>query len=167
MAQSCFNMRIGIAFLGALAIAAAAVRDVPAQQAAPQFGGTYGTLDARRQHLVDNWVARFNSVTGQKVEPGPFYDDIVAFSTKTTFEAVTNALMQSSLTDAGTSLGEALSLIDRIDAVHGKIPGGAAITSSGCTCGSRRPRSIRSQVEPVPARLRQLRLSQGLSPELS
>ena len=73
-------MRIGVAFLGALAIAAAAVRDVPAQQTAPQFGGTYATLDARRQHLVDNWVARFNSVTGQKVEAGPFYDDIVAFS---------------------------------------------------------------------------------------
>ena len=32
--------------------------------------------------------------------------------------------MQSSLTDAnGTSLGDALSLVDRIDAVHGKIPG--------------------------------------------
>jgi hypothetical protein len=124
MAERCFDMRIGVAFLGALAIAAAAVRDVPAQQTAPQFGGTYATLDARRQQLVVNWVARFNSMTGQKVEAGLFYDDIVAFSTKTTFEAVTNALMQSSLTDAnGTSLGDALSLVERIDAVHGKIPG--------------------------------------------
>ena len=32
--------------------------------------------------------------------------------------------MQSSLTDVnGTSLGDALSLVERIDAVHGKIPG--------------------------------------------
>ena len=95
-----------------------------AQPAPAQFGGTYAKLDARRQHLVDNWVARFNSVTGQKVEAGPFYDDIIAFSTKTTFEAVTNALMQSSLTDAnGASLGDALSLVERVDTVHGKIPG--------------------------------------------
>ena len=70
MAQSCFDMRIGVALLARPAIAAAAVRDLPPQQTAPQFGGTYATLDARRKHLVDNWVARFNSVTGQKVEAG-------------------------------------------------------------------------------------------------
>jgi hypothetical protein len=93
-------MRIRVAFLCALGIAIAAARDIPAQQTAPQFGGTNAMLDARRQHLVDNWVVRFNSVTGQKVEAGPFYDDIIAFSTKTTFEAVTNALMQTAGTDA-------------------------------------------------------------------
>lgn len=32
-------------------------------------------------------------VTGQSVEPGGFYDDIVNLSTKTTFDAVTHALM--------------------------------------------------------------------------
>ena len=130
-------MRIGVAFLGALAIAAAAVRDVPAQQPAPQFGGTYATLDARRQHLVANWVTRFNSVTGQKVEAGAFYNDIVAFSSKTTFEAVTNALMQSSLTDVnGTSLGDALSLVDRSTRFTERFRVSAAIASSGCRCSA-------------------------------
>ena len=42
-----------------------------AQQPPGRLGGTYSDLDARRQQLVDNWVARFVKVTGQPVEAGP------------------------------------------------------------------------------------------------
>ncbi len=95
-----------------------------AQQAPAQFGGAYTSLDARRQHFVEDWVARFNATTGQTVKAGPFYDDIVSLSTKTTFEAITNALMESKLTDAsGAPLGDALALVERLETVHGQIAG--------------------------------------------
>ena len=61
---------------------------VAAQQPAPRFGGAYSALDARRQALVKDWVSRFVETTGQAMDAGPFYDEIVGVSTKTTFEAV-------------------------------------------------------------------------------
>ncbi len=64
------------------------------QPTAPQFGGGYAELDARRQALVNDWVARLVKTTGQKVEPGPFYDDFMVLSSKITFEAVTHALQR-------------------------------------------------------------------------
>jgi hypothetical protein len=94
-----------------------------AQQTTPNFGGAYAGLDERRQQLIKDWVLRFTKATGQSVEPGGFYDDIVNLSTKTTFEAVTHALMTTRLTDgSGTSLGDALGLVERIEAVRGEIP---------------------------------------------
>lgn len=90
----------------------------------PQFGGEYAGLDARRQRLIDDWVARFVKTTGQQVAPGPFYDDLVTLSAKTTFEAVTHALMTTALTDRfGASLGDVLALVERVESVHGEKPG--------------------------------------------
>jgi hypothetical protein len=123
--QSSFD-RARALFCGlALAVLTAAGLLSQAQQpAAPQFGGGYAQLDARRQHLIDGWVTRFTQVTGQKLSAGPFYDDIVAFSSKTTFEAITHALMTTSLTDAsGIPLGDALALVERVEAVRGEITG--------------------------------------------
>ena len=95
--------------LCSLLLAALAVEITITQQTLPQFGGAYSGLDARRQQLVDDWVARFTKTTGQKLEAGPFYDEILSFSSKTTFDAVTHALMTSRLTDAsGTAIGDAL-----------------------------------------------------------
>lgn len=97
------------------------------QQAPGPFGGAYSDLDSRRQRLIDNWVARFNEVTGQNVEAGAFYDTFVKFSTKTTFDAVTNALMTTPLTDAsGERFGDALDIVERVEAVQGHIPGASA-----------------------------------------
>lgn len=97
---------------------------VLAQQPARPFGGAYAELDQRRQRLIDDWVARFVKVTGQQVDAPAFYDQVLAVSTKTTFEAVTNALMTTQLTDAtGQSFGDALTLIERIDTVKGEVPG--------------------------------------------
>jgi len=108
-----------LASVFAAAAAFASAQDVPAQ-----FGGAYAGLGPRRQPLIDDWVSRFNRMTGQKVEAEAFYDSFVAFSTKTTFDAVTNALMTTQLTDAsGTTLGDGLDLIERLDAVRGQIPG--------------------------------------------
>ena len=84
-------------------------------------------LDVRRQQLVDNWVARFSKVTGKPIEPGPFYDDVLTVSTKTTFDAVTHALMTTLLTDrTGVSLGDALALVDQVDSIRGEVDGAAS-----------------------------------------
>ncbi len=110
--------------LASVLIAATAL--AAAQQAPVQFGGDYAGLGARRQHMVDDWVSRFNRMSGQKVEAVAFYDSFIAFSTKTTFEAITHALMTTPLTDgSGASLGDGLDLIERIDAVRGQVPGSA------------------------------------------
>ena len=95
----------------------------PAQATAqPQFGGSYKELGARRQRLVGDWVARFNELTKSKVDPQAFYDTRVKLSTKTTFDAVTNALITTSLTDgSGAKYGDALDLIERVDSVRGSI----------------------------------------------
>ena len=98
-----------------------------AQQPPKQFGGAYSELDGRRQQLVGDWVARFTKVTGQSVDARSFYDDILGLSTKTTFEAVTHALMTTTLTDAsGQKFGDGLAIIERIDSVKGEVPGSSS-----------------------------------------
>src|SRR5262245_442023 len=97
------------AIVGGLLAGAVFIGGVGAQ-GQPQIGGAYAGREARRQAVGQNWVERFNKTTGQKVEPGPFYDDILSLSTKTTFDAVTHALMTTVLTDtSGAALGDALS----------------------------------------------------------
>src|SRR5829696_640156 len=97
---------------------------VLAQDPQPQFGGKYAELDQRRQQLIAGWVVRLEKTTGQSIEPAALYDEIVSLSSKTTFAAVTHALMTTGLTDqAGADLGDALTLIERIDVVLGEVTG--------------------------------------------
>jgi hypothetical protein len=108
---------VGSVLLGALAIS------IMAQQPPQRFGGAYSELDERRQQLVADWVARFTKVTGQSLDTRAFYDDILTLSTKTTFDAVTHALMTTPLTDAsGQKFGDGLALIERVDSVKGEVP---------------------------------------------
>ena len=109
--------------VGILLLSVLAVGTIAAQQP-PRFGGAYSALDERRQHLVDDWVARFVKVTGQTLDARSFYDDILGLSTKTTFDAVTHALLTTPLTDqSGQKFGDALALIERIDTVRGEVEG--------------------------------------------
>ena len=95
-----------------------------AEQRPERFGGAFTSLGERRQLLVNDWVERFVKATGQQVEPGPFYDEVLSLSTKTTFDAVTHALMTTPLTDRdGASLGNALALIANVDSVRGEVAG--------------------------------------------
>jgi len=111
---------------GLLAIASGGIEGALAQEAPLRFGGAYADLDSRRQQLVDNWVARFVATTGRKIEPQPFYDETLTLSAKTTFEAVTHALMTTQLTDgSGGNLGDALALVEEVDAIRGEIAGAA------------------------------------------
>jgi hypothetical protein len=113
-----------LAAFAASAVIGAQQASTPPQGAAQQFGGAYSGLDARKQRLVDDWVARFSEVTGQKIEPPAFYDSFIKMSVRTTFDAVTNALLLSKLTtDSGQPLGDALSLIERLETVKGQDSG--------------------------------------------
>lgn len=126
--------RFGIAMCALLLLArpdvarpagsAATANPVGTQPTPVQFGGAYSGLDPRRQQLINDWVARFSEVTGQKTDPASFYDTKLRLSTKTTFDAVTNALMTTPLTSAsGETFGNGLDLIERVDAVKGQIAG--------------------------------------------
>lgn len=113
---------VAVVVASGLIASAASVTGQP--QEAPQFGGSYSQMDARRRALVDNWIARLSAVTGQKVEPAAFYDTFVKVSTKTTFDAITHALMTTALTDAaGNRFGDALQVVEQIDEVRGQATG--------------------------------------------
>ena len=87
-------------------------------------GGSYETLTSAQRRLMDDWVARYATVTGKTAVPAELYDGL-ALSTKTTFNAVTHALSVTALTDtAGRSMNlTALDLIAKVDAVAGNIAG--------------------------------------------
>jgi len=97
--------------------------DQDAQSTAPaQFGGSYASLGARRQKFVTDWLARFNELTGKQLQAEAFYDTTVKLSAKTTFDAVTNALITTPLTDkSGAKYGDALDLVERVESVRGEI----------------------------------------------
>lgn len=116
-------MKLGKTGIIGIAMLLLAVVFAEAQQPT-SFGGDFAALAPQKQRLIANWVERFNQVTGQDADVEAFYDDLVKLSTKTTFDAVTHALMTSTLTDAsGTTLGTALDLIDTLETVKGKIKG--------------------------------------------
>ncbi len=108
-------------------LAFAALETGLAQQQPLQLGGAYSGLGERRQRLVDDWLARLKITTGQQLAPAPFYDDLLAVSSKTTFDAVTHALMTTSLTDAAGAklpgLQDALALVERVEWISGQVPG--------------------------------------------
>ena len=88
----------------------------------PVWGGGYNALAPQQRELVNQWFSEYAKITGKQFDPKTSYDTISP-SVRTTFEAVTHALMNSRLTDSqGQSLGNALSLIKLVESVHGEIP---------------------------------------------
>jgi len=94
-----------------------------AQGESHSFGGTFKTLQSPQQRLMVEWVRRFNSTANQNVDAEKAYD-AARLSMRTTFDAVTHALMNTKLTSKdGRSLGTALDLIDILDDIAGEEPG--------------------------------------------
>jgi hypothetical protein len=56
------------------------------------FGGSYSSLRPEQKRLIDDWFKRFSSVVTRTVDAGQGYDNL-PLSTKTTFNAVTHALL--------------------------------------------------------------------------
>jgi hypothetical protein len=87
----------------------------------PQFHGTYEELKPAQKQLIDEWYAEYNRMTNDHSEPTEYNQ--FSLSTRTTYEAVTHALMTTSLTDkSGKPMGSALDLVQAIEAINGKVP---------------------------------------------
>src|SRR5438552_1620099 len=87
----------------------------------PQFHGTYEELKPAQKQLIDEWYAEYNRMTHDHSEPTEYNQ--FSLSTRTTYEAVTHALMTTNLTDkSGKPMGTALDLVQAIEAINGKVP---------------------------------------------
>jgi hypothetical protein len=88
------------------------------------FGGGYSSLRPEQKRLIDDWFGRFSAVVKKPVNPADGYDRL-PLSAKSTFNAVTHALMMTRLTDAsGKSLaGSAIDVVAKVDSAAGQILG--------------------------------------------
>ncbi len=87
------------------------------------IGAAYENLRPEQQKLVDDLAKRFSRQTNHKLPPNDAYDNAPQ-SIRTTFDAVTHALLTTKLTDpAGNKLGVAFDVIDAVEEVAGQRPG--------------------------------------------
>jgi hypothetical protein len=88
-----------------------------------EIGKSYATLRPEQQRLVDDYVSRYNQATGSQLVPEQAYDK-ARLSIRTTFDAVTHALLNATMTDTtGKDLGPAIDLVEAIDEVMGQEAG--------------------------------------------
>jgi hypothetical protein len=112
------------AFILFLAIGSAAAQTptsaTQGASATPQFHGTYEELKPQQKQLIDEWYADYNKLTGDHADPKEYNQ--FSLSTRTTYEAVTHALMTTTLTDkSGEPIGTALDLVENIETINGKV----------------------------------------------
>lgn len=93
-------------------------------QEGPRFEGRYDELRPEQKRLVNDWVRRYSKTTGKKVSAKGLWEGL-PISTRTTFQAVTHALVTTKLTreDGKTLSRSSLDMVQSIDEVAGKIPG--------------------------------------------
>ena len=85
-----------------------------------ELGRSYAELRPEQERLVDEFIRRYNATTGSELVPEQAYDS-ARLSVRTTYDAVTHALLNAKMTDAqGKSLGRAIDLVDAIDEVMGE-----------------------------------------------
>jgi hypothetical protein len=88
-----------------------------------KLGESYANLRPEQKPLVDDYIRRYNATTGSKLVPQVAYDN-GRLSVRTTFDAVTHALLNAKMTDAkGKSLGRAIDLVESVDEVFGEETG--------------------------------------------
>ena len=88
-----------------------------------ELGKSYAALRPEQKRLVDEFVRRYNATTGSKLVPEQAYDN-ARLSVRTTFDAVTHALLNAKMSDPkGKSLGSAIDLVDAVDEVMGEESG--------------------------------------------
>ena len=112
--------RLAVTLIILLSITVLAAQERPASPPV-DFHGTYEELKPSQKQLIDEWYAEYNRMTNDHSDPKEYNQ--FSLSTRTTFEAVTHALMTTKLTDkSGKSLGTALDLVQAIEAINGKVP---------------------------------------------
>jgi len=100
---------------------ASPIEALRAQESAAPAGGVYLELRAEQTRLVDDWFAVYNEVTGESMDPRIEYDRLPT-AIRTTYEAVTHALMNSPLTaEDGLPLGTALDVVAHVETVTGDV----------------------------------------------
>ncbi|MGB7439395.1 MAG: hypothetical protein WBR26_04545 [Candidatus Acidiferrum sp.] len=88
-----------------------------------EFGKSYENLRPAQRRLIDDYVHNYNETTDSKIVAQSAYDD-ARLSVRTTFDAVTHALLNAKISDAdGKSLGHAIDLVASIDDVMGEEAG--------------------------------------------
>ena len=88
-----------------------------------ELGKSYAALRPEQKRLVDDFIRHYNATTGSNLVPEQAYDN-ARLSIRTTFDAVTHALLNAKMTDAqGKSLGRAIDLVDAVDEVMGEESG--------------------------------------------
>ncbi len=103
------NRRISIVGLSLAmfsSVAMPAQKQTPAKAAASQnqasspreFGQSYAALRPEQKKLLEDYIRRYNATAGSKATPEEAYDD-ARMSVRTTFDAVTHALLTTKLTD--------------------------------------------------------------------
>jgi hypothetical protein len=87
------------------------------------LGGKYDRLLPEQKALIERWIREVYRITGERVDAEPSYNQL-PLSSRTTFEAVTHALIQSKLTDpSGKPIGKAIDLVDVVERIAGRVPG--------------------------------------------
>jgi hypothetical protein len=88
------------------------------------FGATYDELSDAQRVLLDGFFQRAAGILGVPINPRERYD-AAPLSSRSTFGAVTHALLASSLTDrrSGQPLGRTIDLIDYVEGVRGQVTG--------------------------------------------
>ncbi len=88
-----------------------------------ELGKSYATLRPEQVRLIDSFIRSYNATTGSTLVPQQAYDS-ARLSIRTTFDAVTHALLNAKMTDShGKSLGLAIDLVDAVDQVMGEESG--------------------------------------------
>ena len=88
------------------------------------FGGSYSGLLPEQKRVVDDWFQRFSAVIKKTVNPAEGYDKM-PLSYRTTFSAVTHALLRTKLTDDSDKplADSAFGLVGKVDRLVGQVPG--------------------------------------------
>lgn len=113
---------IAFVFLVPFAVAEAQTQPTAVHSAnvTPQFHGTYEELKPQQKQLIDEWYADYNKLTGDHADPQEYNQ--FSLSTRTTYEAVTHALMNTTLTDkSGKPMGTPLDLVESIETINRKV----------------------------------------------
>ena len=88
-----------------------------------ELGKSYAALRPEQKRLIDDFIRHYNVTTGSDLVAEQAYDN-ARLSTRTTFDAVTHALLNANMTNAkGKSLGRAIDLVEAVDQVMGEESG--------------------------------------------
>jgi hypothetical protein len=88
-----------------------------------ELGRSYAELRPEQVRLIDRFIGSYNATAGSDLVAQQVYDN-ARLSIRTTFDAVTHALLNAEMTDShGKSLGRAIDLVDAVDQVMGEEDG--------------------------------------------